>query len=115
MATFLEHAIDVADILGIRGAGGTLSAEDAGIIQGVSRSVFAELATNIYVVQDEDDIPDEAREALAQRVAVDAASRFGTTAAALASMGVTRESSEWRLRRVTAPRRTRKILQMDRF
>jgi hypothetical protein len=115
MATFDEFANDVAKVLGIVGVGLPLSSEDADEIKAKSRAVFAEIGRDVYMVSDENDIPDEARIALANRVAIDAAPMFGVNATALAAQGVTKEGSEWRLRRVAAPYRTRKTLQMDRF
>lgn len=115
MATFDEFANDVGKVLGIVGVGLPLAAEDAAEIKAKSLAVFAEISRDVYMVQDEEDIPDEARIALANRVAIDAAPMFGVNAAALAAQGITKDSAEWRLRRVAAPVRTRRVLAMDRF
>lgn len=102
MATLDDVINRVAGLLNIKGAGQTLSAEDADVIRQVARSVIDELSlSDIMSFPDEDDIPAEALIALAQRITVDCATDFGTTLEALAASGVTKIGSENRLRRIS--------------
>jgi hypothetical protein len=102
MATLDDLAQATASLLGITAVGLPLSAEDADEIKSIARNLFRELdAVSVYTLPDEDDIPEEAVIPLSQRVALDCLAPFGVQATTLAALGVTMQSAEYRLRRLS--------------
>lgn len=101
-----------AKLLGVIGAGQTLSAEDSASIDAEYPGMVATLeAENIYRVENMAEIEDDAFLWLAHVLAVTCCSDFGLSEEGLAKKGVTRVGAEARLRTISSAGPTGQVLQ----
>lgn len=103
MRTRADLVARTAKLLGVIGAGQTLSAEDNESIDAEISSMAATLESeSIYRVASVDEIEDEAFLWLAHILAVTCCSDFGLSEEGLARKGITRGGAEMRLRVISS-------------
>lgn len=90
MATAAALATRVLERLRVTAAGETPSAEDSTTVTSYYSGIFAESVVDDLFYWDEDDIPDEAFEALADYIAGRLGADFGTARPDLEQSGITR-------------------------